>query len=294
VVRELQTHAEDRLAELQRSGLSREEAQRVLLRRLSGPRSLARDFHEAHRRASWHDALMATVAFLLASALFATHAWSSPVPALGVAALIVAVTLYGLWRGRPRWFYPWAGLALTLLSVCGYFAFVALEETAEPIANGSQEAVAILGFAGAALYFPLGLLILTTCIRVASRRDWLDASLMLSPSAPVVVWLTVLHAHGGIREGAAAVTAADSALAATFLWMAIAAAVFVRARSRPAKLATICLTAAVALGTASVIYDGRVTVVDLMGRALLLFGFLLSPAILATLTTDLQGRLTGD
>jgi len=294
VVRELQTHAEDRLADLERSGLSRDEALRVLLRRLSGPRSLAREFHEAHRRASWHDVFMATGAFLLTGALFATHLWVAPAAVVGVAALIVAVTLYGLWQGRPLWFYPWAGLALTLLSFCGYLAFVALEETAGPIADGRHEAILVLGFAGALLYVPLALLILASCIRVASRRDWLNASLMLTPTAPVVVWLAMLHQRGGIREGATAMSGPDAALAMTFLSMALAAAAFVRVQSRVAKLATLCVTAALVLFIASAAYDAQLTLSDLAGRALLLFGFLLSPVLLETLSADPQGRAAGD
>jgi len=294
VMRELQTHAEDHLADLERGGLSREEAMRVLLRRLSGPRSLARDFHEAHRRASWHDVLMATGAFLLVSALFATHLWSTPVAVAGVAALIVTVTLYGLWRGRPMWFYPWAGLALTLLSFCGYLAFVALKETAGPIADGRHEAVLVLGFAGALLYAPLAVLILASCIRVASRRDWLDASLMLSPTAPVVVWLATLHQRGGIHEGLPAMGGPDSALALTFLAMAVAAAVFVGVQSRATKLATLCVTAALVLFTVSTVYDAQLLLSELTGRAILLFAFLLSPVILETLSTNPAGRAAGD
>ncbi len=48
VVRELRTHVQDRLAELEQAGLSEEEAQRVLLRRFDRPQALARQFQQAY------------------------------------------------------------------------------------------------------------------------------------------------------------------------------------------------------------------------------------------------------
>lgn len=291
MVRELCTHVEDRLAELQATGLGKEEALRVLLRRLDRPRVLARQFQQAYRQASWHDVFTAAAAFLLVSALYATHLWSQPPAVIGVAFVIVGVTLYGLWQGRPSWFYPWAGLALTLLSFCGYFAFVLLERAARLMAEGHFDMLPMLGFAGAALYFPLALAILASCILVASRRDWLDASLMLSPSAPVMVWLAVLHQNGGVQEVGASVAGADTALAATFLTMAAAVAVFVRVRTRTLKLATMFATAALALFAVSSIYDPQLSLPTLTGRALLLFGFLLSPAALEAVVTRPTGRI---
>ncbi len=283
VIRELRSHAEDRLAELERSGLTRGEAARALLGRLERPRSLARQFREAHSRASWQDASAAAAAFLLASALYATHLWSHPGAVIAVASVIVGVTLYGLWQGRPAWFYPWAGLALTLLSFCGFFAFTVLKGGIPPLSEGKFDAVTVLGVAGAALYVPLAVAILASCILVASRRDWLDASLMLSPSAPVVVWLAVVHQHGGVLEARASVAGADTALAAAFIAMAGAAAVFVRVRTRSAKLTTMIVTAALLLITASYIYDPQLSLATLTARSFLLCGFLLSPAALDAL-----------
>lgn len=292
VVREMETHAEDHLAELERQGLSREEATRTLLRGMARPRALAGEFRQAYVRPSWHDALSAAAAFLLVSALYATHLWSQPAAVLSVAAVIVGVTLYGLWQGRPTWFYPWAGLALTLLSFCGYFAFSLLESTAGPIGNGATSPVLVLGFAGAAVYFPIALVVLGSCILAASRRDWLDATLMLTPTAPVVVWLAVLHQNGGILDGAAAVAGADAALATTFFAMAVAVAVFVRVRTRTAKLGTLFATAALVLLAASTIYDAQPAPALVTGRAILLFAFLLSPAALESIVTRQLRRAT--
>ena len=278
-MRELRTHVEDRVEELQNAGLSEDEALRVILRRLDRPRVLARRYQDAHLAGTWHDAAMAAAAFLLVGVLYATHLWSQPVAVTAVAALIVSVTLYGLWQGRPPWFYAWAGLALTLLSFGGYFAFVLLERASD----GGFDYVALMGFAGAALYVPLALAILASCIRVASRRDWLDASLMLSPSVPVIVWLAALHAGGGSLEAGSAVAGADAALAATFLAMAGTVAAFVRVRARPLRVATLVATALVLLVLVSTMSGSNASLTALTGRALLVFGFLLSPAVLEAL-----------
>ena len=285
VVRELRSHVDDRLTELRRTGLSEEEAQRVLLRRLDRPQTLARQFQQAYHQASWHDALTAAAAFLLVGALYATHLWSRPEAVIAVASVIVTVTLFGLWQGRPPWFYPWAGLALTLLSFCGYLAFVLLERAFQMMGDGGLETLPVLGLAGAALYFPLALAILGSCILVASRRDWLDASLMLSPTAPVVVWLAALHQHGGLDEIGASVARADTALAATFLTMAVASAVFVRVRTRSLKLVTMLVAGALVLLAVSSSHTPQLSVTALSGRALLLFGFLLSPALLEAIVS---------
>lgn len=284
VIRELRTHAEDRLADLERSGLEPDEAARELLRRLDRPRSLARQFREVHEQATRQEAATAAAAFLLAAALFATHLWSMPIAVIGVAAIVVGATLYGLWLGRPAWFYPWAGLALTLLSFCGYLAFTLLQRGATPVGGGS-DAIGALGIAGAALYFPLALGILASCVIVASRRDWLDASLMLSPSAPVIVWLAALQQNGGALDAGTSVAGADSALAGAFLAMAGAAAVFVRVRARAAKLATMVVTAALLMCTVSYIHDPQVSMAALTARSFLVLGFLLSPAALESIAT---------
>jgi hypothetical protein len=291
VVNELRAHVDDQLAELRRHGLTVREAERAVLRTLERPRTMARQYQQAFRQATWHDAGVAAAAFLLAGVLFALHLWDQPLAVITVAATIVGATLYGLWQGRPAWFYPWAGLALTLLTFFGYLAYSLLELSAGALGGGiGVGAVGLLGFAGALLYFPLALALLASCIRAASRRDWLDASLMLSPTAPIVAWLATVHHEGGLRDAGALVAGADTALAATLLAMAGAAALFVRARTRSAKLWTIIATGMLALIALSAIYEADLSLTALMARAVLLFGFLFSPAALEAVTTRPLGR----
>lgn len=291
-MRELQTHVDDRLQELEDAGLSHDEAMRTLLQRFERPRALARKYQDAHSVSTWNDAAIAASAFLLAGVLYASHLWSNAAAVIAVAAVIVAVTLYGLWQGRPRWFYPWAGLALTLLSICGYFAFLLLDRAAGSLGEGGYEPFSLLGIAGALIYVPLAIAILASCVRVASGRDWLDASLMLSPSVPVIAWLTTLHQNGGALEARDAIAGADTALAVAFLAMALAAAVYVRAHARQVRMVTLLAMGFVLLLTISGMQDAGLSLTALMGRALLLFGFLLSPVALEAFALRRMERAT--
>lgn len=275
VVRELRAHADDRLEELRRTGASDEDAMRTLLHDFDSPRSLARRFQEAHNRVTWHDALLAGLPFLLIAALFATHLWAQPVVAFVVVASIVGVTLIGLRQRRPSWFYGWAGPALTLLIFCGYFAYSMAERAAGLILDGQLDLLSAFGLGGAAVYFPLGALVLMTSVLTATRRDWLDASMMLAPSTPVVVWLMLLHQ--GVATDAA-VTRMDSAMALVFLALAPAVAAFVRVPLRSAKLGLLLTTAVVLFG--AVVSSIGLPVVVVIALGLGLFGFLLIPLAL--------------
>lgn len=284
VVRELRTHVEERLRELRRAGASEDEAVRTLLHRLDSPRRLARQFQEAHLRATGHDALLAALPFLLVSALFATHLWRQPLVAFVLAGSIVGMTLNGLCQRRPPWFYAWAGLALTLIAFCGYFAFGMAERAVGLIDAGALDPLSALGLAGAAVYFPLALVVFISCILAACRRDWLDASLMLAPSAPVVVWLAVLHqANAAVASTGTPLTGADSTMALTFLALAVAVAAFVRVPVRAVKLGMLVVGGALLLTAVSYAADPQLPLASLLARGLLLFAFLLGPAALEAL-----------
>jgi len=233
------------------------------------------------------------------AALFATHLWSQPFIAFVFAASIVAMTFNGLLQRRPPWFYAWAGLALTLLAFCGYFAFSMAERGLSFIGSGSLDVLSAFGLAGAAVYFPLGLFVLLSCILAANRRDWLDASLMLAPSAPVVVWLASLHqgaTPGDVADPA--LTRFDAPLALVFLALAPAVAAFVRVPLRAAKLAIMVATASLLLVASSVGAAGETSLLGLLAQGGALFGLLLAPAAVELAsggagTARAFGRLSG-
>lgn len=294
ILREFETHLEDRLHDLRTTGLSREAAVARALRGFGEPRVLGRRLREARTAISWTSAFVAAAPFAGIGLLLATGLWRHPVPATAAAALVVIVTFYGLWQGRPVWFSPWAGTALTLLVLAGYFAFAGAQRSVTLLQRDGPEPLALAGFVGAGVYFPLAALILVSTMVVVVRRDWLEASVMLSPFVPVILWLAALHQAGGlVGAGIQDAAAPSRALGATFLTMALAAIVFARSRSRVARIATVVATVLVVLGAVSYEHDAGLLLPVVAGRVLVVLLFLLSPAVLDLLLNRKAAHLVG-
>lgn len=291
VIRELETHAEDRLEELRNAG-AEDDLARVLRRDFGRPEVLARLLREAHTQASWHEALFAAAPFLLAALLFATHLWHNPLALAAFALVTVTVTLGASWGGKPSWFYTWAGMSLTILVVCGYLAFLILRAYAPELAEGTKNPLILLGVSGAVAYYPLAVLVLLWCTLVVVRRDWLLASIMLSPLPPVAMWLAAVHGAGGLLAPAWSHAAGyDNTLAGAYLGMALAAAMIIRAQSRTLKLAALVSSALLILTAASGAREPASVLAVVASRGVLLLGFLFVPAVIDGLVS---ARLDGD
>jgi hypothetical protein len=281
VMRELAAHVEDRVEELVRRGVPAVRAQRIALDGLGRPRTLAHLLQQAHLITPWRDALFGAGAFAFLATVVGAQLWRVPALAGPSAAIVIAVTLYGLWLGRPAWFYPWAGVALSLPLVAGYIAFALLLRAAAMLSGGDVTPLALAGVAGAALYFPVGLVVVAAAILVAARRDWLDASVLLSPLPGVLVLIIAAHRAGGLASGADPVPTAALMLLATYGCASLGALLFLRAPTRQLKVMLLIGGALVLLGGATLLAWPDGGVVTLAGRAALLLAFLLSPALVA-------------
>lgn len=294
VVRELETHAEDCLEDLRRRGQGDEGLAKVLQRHFGRPRVLARLLREAHTRVTWQETSLAAAPFLLTGALFATHLWHNPVVLAAFGALIVSVTLGAYWRGKPSWFYTWAGMSLTILAVFGYLAFLILSGQMSAVTDGTKNPFILLGFSGAAVFFPLAVLVLLWCTTVVVRRDWVLASVMLSPMLPISVWLVAVHRAGGLLGPEWPQAAGyDSLAAGAFLGMAVGAATVIRARSRTLKLATIVASALLILAAESGARGPGSLLAAVIGPGVLVLGFLLIPAAIDGLMSAGSGQIIG-
>src|SRR4029079_1062320 len=158
LVRELQTHIDDRVAELGRRGIDEDRAERLAIAGLGRPQTLAHLLRQAELVTPWTEAVFGAAGFVLLALMIRHRPWHQPIPAIGACALVIGVTLYGLWAGRPAWFYPWAGVALTIPVMFGYVAFALLQREA-PSLRGHATPVALAGVAGASLYFLIGLVV---------------------------------------------------------------------------------------------------------------------------------------
>jgi hypothetical protein len=295
VLKEMRSHFEDRLADYRARGMSPEEAQRAVTSVFGRPQVLARRFYEAHCLGSWQDALLAAAPMVLVSAVFATHLWRNPLVDATLAAVVILTTLNAWWRGHPAWLYAWAGVALTVLVFCGYFAFVILGSSVGALAKWQSLPWSLLGVVGSIVFYPMAAALLVSCTAAVTRRDWMQASLMLSPLVPITVWIAAVHGSGGLlAPDMGRVAQYDASLAATFAAIAGVAALLIRVRGRTLRMGTFLITAFVLLLAVSVVYDPSFFLPTLLMRGLLLIVFLLSPAALeAVLNGALSDALHG-
>jgi hypothetical protein len=280
-LREIEAHVEDRTAALVARGMSPRHAQRRALEGFGRPQTLAHLMRQAHLRTSWMEAALGAAPFVLLALLLGPGLWRDPFVAAAAAAAVGGVTVYGLWLGRPGWVYHWAGVALLMPVFAGYIAFAVLSRQLPPLVHGNANEFELAGLAGASLYFPVGAIVVGASVLVAARRDWLDASMLLSPLPIVFAWVIQVHRGDGLLHADAALGGMAPALALACLCAAAAAVVFLRARTRTLKFVTLFGSALLVLAAVSLLIDPTGGVVTLAARATMLLAFLLSPALVA-------------
>ena len=281
LLRELSAHIDDRVEQLVSTGIPESRARQMAYEGFGRPQTLAHLVRQAHLVTPWAEALLGAAAFLLAGVLIGPGLWQQPVAAAAAGALVVSLTLYGLWLGRPAWFYPWAGVALTLPIFMGYVAFALLHRELPLFLDGGAGPLALAGIAGSLLYFPVGLVIVAAAVLVAVKRDWLDASVLLSPLPCALVWIIAIHTSGGILAAGAAVSDTGVLVCGIYLCMAVAMLMFLRASQRSTKVMTLIASALVLLLGSTMLVDPSGSVLTIGGRAAMLLAFLLSPALVA-------------
>ena len=280
-LREIEAHVEDRVAALTASGVPGPRAQRLALQGFGRPQTLAHLMRQVHQTATWAEALLGAFPYALLAVLLAFHLWTMPWMTVSVAGLVAVVTVYGLWLGRPAWFYPWAGVALMLPVFAGYAAYAALETQLPGLFAGTSTLWAIVGIAGAGLYFPVGFVVVAASVLVAVRRDWLDASVLLSPLPLALVFVIALHRSGGLPAPDGSLGGMAPLLAGVSLCAAAAMCFFMRTNTRPLRVATLVVSALLLLSTATLLGDPSGGLIALGSRCVMLLAFLLSPALVA-------------
>jgi hypothetical protein len=282
LLRELSAHVEDRSNALVARGMAPERARRAAIHALGRPQTLAHLLRQAQSITSWRESAFGASAFLLMALLIGPGLWHEPLAAIAGGGLIIGVAVYGLWLGRPAWFYPWAGSALTIPIVIGYVAFALLHREVGHAIDGTITPAGLAGIAGAALYFPIGLIVVAACVVVAVRRDWLDASVLLSPLPCALVWVIGIHRADGIMaDGAAGASGASAMAGGIFVCMSVVMLMFLRAPLRSVKVTTLVASSVVLLAGATFLIDPNGDLMTLTGRGALLLAFLLSPALVA-------------
>jgi MFS family permease len=265
VVRELETHIEDKLQELKDTGLSEEEAASTCVRLLGSAKPVARQIYEAHSQGSWRQTLLASAPHLLFGLLFALNWWQGIGWLLVMLALVLAAAIYGWWHGKPTWLFPWLGYSL--LPVVG---------------AGLVLLYLPMGWAWVAIiiYIPLALWFLCSVIIQTIRRDWLHSSLMLFPIPVIVGWF--LAAELGSKFPELSVQRLyDLApwIGLSFLTLAAAVATFVRLRQRWLKVAILVVSGLLTLAMVAYYAEGRLSWPVFLILILIMLGLFLTPAL---------------
>ncbi|MDO8568140.1 MAG: permease prefix domain 1-containing protein [Dehalococcoidales bacterium] len=272
VIGELQSHIEDTLQELTQSGLSDEEASRECMSLLGSANSVARQLYEAHSQGNWRQTLMASMPHLLFGLSFALNWWHHAGWLIVLMGLVLAATVYGWWRGKPAWAFPWLGYSLLPVLAFG----ILLINLPAP-----WKLLAI------PLYFPLALWWLYSVVTQATRRDWLFSSLMLLPLPIMIGWFLVVESEGVFsRVTLERVYDFAPSIGLTFLVMALSIATFIRLRQRILRIGTLGLSGILTLGIVAYSSNGRLTLPAFLVLVVVMWGLFLVPPLLERRTRN--------
>jgi hypothetical protein len=293
VIGELHSHFQEKIDELHENGLSEEEAAREAVRSFGRTKVVARMMYEAYSKGDWSEALLSAFPHLIVACLFIFHLWYHPILASSVFIMLVGVTLFGWWRGKPNWLYSWIGYALIPLIIGGYASLTVLERTVSFFLSGSGSLPDIWILLLVGIFFTCSIwIIIRTTIRVA-RRDWILASLMLTPLPVLGSWLFNIERMGGLFNGGlAAFSQWDTSMALVLFVLAVASATFIRLRKRIFKgiaLLTLALISTTIIG--NILWDNQGFFGFLTVSVLSLL-FLLSPVLLQTRLS--HGKSSGE
>jgi hypothetical protein len=278
VIGELASHFEDKMSDLRAEGFGEGEAVREALASFGGARSIARLLYQAHSRGTWVEAFLACQPHLVAAALFAAHQWRSPALLGLFSAAVIGIAVAGWFRGRPAWVHTWAGFAFFPLLVLGWLGRGVLSRAAAalvagtPIPSPAWEPVALIALcAGGGVLF-------VRALRLAAKRDWVVAALLMLPQPVLGAWLLAVERFVSPgRDGARLASALqwDPAMARLCLLLAAASAIAIRAPSRVVKGAAVL---AAGIGAGAVIVRVTSTEAGFTGLAV---AALVSAALIA-------------
>ncbi|MEW6034314.1 MAG: permease prefix domain 1-containing protein, partial [Chloroflexota bacterium] len=221
VVQELSDHLQDRAEEMEAAGLSPEEAGLEAVLCLGSPQLIARQVYEAHSQGSWWQTVLAASPHVLFALLFALNWWHDILWVLVLLGAVVSFSIYGWWRGKPGWLFPWLGYLLVPVIVAGALLLYLPR---------AWSWVAIL------CYLPLALWLLLCIGRQSLKTDWLYCSLMMLPVPVLASWVLALRWRELLLyHNGSPVYGFAPWIAVSFVALGVAAAAFVRLRQRRLK-----------------------------------------------------------
>ena len=266
VIRELETHIEDRLDELQESGLSEEEAADTCVKLLGSAKQLARQMYEAYSQGTWRQTLLASMPHLLFGLIFVLNWWQGIGWLLIMLVLILSMVVYGWGHGKPTWLFPWLGYSLLPVVVAGLFLLYLPQ---------GWSWLAIL------LYIPFALWLLYSITVQTIKKDWLYSSLMFFQVPIIVGWFIAVGQEGRFSEFSLE-RLRDFApwIGLSFLALAATVAAFIRLRQRWLKVIVLFVSGLLTLTIVVYNADGQLSLPAFLVLILVMFGLFLTPALL--------------
>jgi hypothetical protein len=246
IIDELYAYFSEKISELRNRGFSEMDAAREAIKACGRPRVIAKLWYEACSRGSWTEAALSAVPHVLVACLFLSHVWNHVFLGPALFMSIVVVTIFGWWRTRPCWLYPWAGYSMFPLIVGGFACSGIFSQIISFIRTGLGPLPPAWVIAMVVLYV-LGAtwIIVNTIVKVV-KRDWILASMMLAPLPVMVSWLYNIQQAGGLFQAhPVALYQWDISIGVLLLVLAGSSIVFIRLRKRALKIISLITMAAV-------------------------------------------------
>jgi hypothetical protein len=266
VMSELEAHIEDKLQELSKSGLTKEEAIRTCLGQMGSTKLIARQIYEAYSQGSWKQVLLASMPHTLFGLLFVLNWWQYPGWLSIVLVLILATTTYGWSHGKPTWVFSWLGYSLLPVLIVGLLLLY--------VPRGWS-------LLSLPVYFPLALWWLFRIIIQTTRRDWLFSSLMLLPLPIIIGWFLAVSPSGKITEHTMQrVYYFAPWIGLSFMALGLTIAAFIRLRQRWLRVTLLATSGLMTLSLVVYYTTGRLNTLTFFGLILVMWGVLLVPLLL--------------
>jgi hypothetical protein len=264
IINELATHIEDEVRELKDGGLRDDEAVTTCIRLLGSAKIVARKIYEAHSQGTWQQALMASLPHMLFGVLFILNWWRGIPAVLILLIAIMGTAVYGWWRRKSTWLFPWLGYSLLPVIVAG-LSLIYLPRGLTWIAF--------------IVYIPLALWLVIRVVTQTIKKDWLYLSLMLLPMPAIVGWFAATAWMDGFDTTTRLYYYAPW-IGVSFLSLAFGVVTFVRIRRRWLKISVLFLTGIITLTLISAYAQGRLEFTSFLLLILLLASIFLVPALL--------------
>ncbi|HAV10027.1 MAG TPA: hypothetical protein DCX22_00160 [Dehalococcoidia bacterium] len=264
VIKELRTHIEDKIHDLEQKGCSEQEALETALYALGTPHHLAKQIYEVYSQGSWKEAMFAALPHLSVAILFFLQLWEEPFWIFALFLLVGGIALYGWFHDQPTWLFPWLGYCLVPVVVAGILL------TYLP---GSWAWVALLP------YVIVSFLLLGFIGKQTIRKDWLLLSLTMLPVPIVIGWLLSLYLQiGALRLDMIYRTAPMVSL--SFVVLSLAVLMFVRIKQRWIKVGILLIPEVALVSIMALTSEGAMSFLWWLFLVALSVFLLFSPAVI--------------